>query len=542
MEPERVPSASEYIAALMRRRRLMMMVALPIIVIALLLAVALPNIYLAPAEFQFEASALAQMENARANQEEYEDEFVSKLGEAVMTTENLSLLRKELKLPDATSDIRDNVNVEMVTQRILDPNSGRQKDVNSGFTVAYGAATAAEALRVSQWLANSFIQVSRENRRARAAHTAGFLASEAERYRVQITDLESKLADFKSKHVSELPDSARDNMEQRDRVEQEMDNVQQQVRTLEQNRIFLESQLQQAMVAPDTDAIRDMEAEYRQKLTHYDESHPDMIALRKQIEAARRMGNNRGDDSLAAQLATQKQILEQTRQRYSEDHPDVKRLERTIADLQARIAAGEKTDAGAAVPMDPVTVQLRTQLRGTENQLASLQIRLAELRGKEAAVASQIGSSPQVEKDYAALTRDLGLARDKYDQLNKQRMDADFTAAASMAGSGDEFRMSRAPSLPIKAAKPARLAIGIIGFILGVILALTAALGAEVLDQSVRGSRDVYSLLGVTPLAVVPEIRNSVFRRRRASHWKVLAASLVIGVPTLWFVIHSVVG
>ena len=520
----------------------MFAVGLSIITLAAILALALPDVFISPAEFQFEQSALAEIEGARANRDEYEDEFVTKLTERVTSAENLKKMKADLKLDTDLEDIRSNVDVEMVTQRILDPQSGRQKDVNSGFTVAYHGTTAAEAQSASQWLGDSFVSVNRQARHDRIEHTVKFLDSEAERYRQQIAQLQSKVANFKSEHIGQLPESAQANMAQRDRLDQEANDIQAQIRALDQNRIFQESQLQQAQLAPDADTLRDLEDEYRRKSVNYDPSHPDLLALRKQIDAARRMGSTRGDTSLAAQLETQKAILAQTRQRYSEDHPDVRRIERQIATLEARIAAGEKSDGPPVTVTDPVVVQLKTQLRSTENQLASLQVRLAELRSKSIQIVGQIGSSPQVEKEYQTLMRDLGLANDKYDQMLKQRMDAEFSAAATLAGSGDEFRFSRKPGLPLKPGKPNRIAIAIIGIIFGFIMAVMAGLGAEALDQTVRSSRDVQTVMGLNPLAVIPEIQNSVSSARRYKQMRAFAASAIVGIPALWFLIHFLVG
>lgn len=542
LEAEAAPGFSDFFAAIRRRRKLMAMIALPVVLLAGILALALPDVFISPAEFQFEQSALSEIEGARANRDEYEDEFVSKLTERVLTGENLKKMRDELKLEDDLSDIRSNIDVEMVTQKILDPQSGRQKDVNSGFTVDYRSSTANEAQAASQWLASSFVTVNRQARHDRIEHTVKFLDAEADRYRQQIAQLQSKLANFKSRHIGELPESAQANMVQRDRIDQEINDVQAQIRALDQNRIFQESQLQQAQVAPDADTLRDLEDEYRRKSVNYDPSHPDMLALRKQIEAARRMGSTRGDTSLAAQLETQKAILTQTRQRYSEDHPDVRRIERQIATLEARIAAGEKSDGPPVVATDPVVVQLKTQLRSTENQIASLQVRLSELRNKSAQIIGQIGSSPQVEKEYQTLMRDLGLANEKYDQMLKQRMDAEFSAAATLAGSGDEFRFSRKPGVPMKPAKPNRIAIVIIGVIFAGILAVLAGIASEAFDPTVRSSRDVQTVLGLSPLAIIPEIQNSVATARRYKQLRAFAASVIVGIPAVWLAVHFLVG
>ncbi|MDP9083623.1 MAG: hypothetical protein M3N50_07640 [Pseudomonadota bacterium] len=544
MEIDESPGIAEYVASIKRRRRLMVWVGLPTIAAAFVLATALPRKFISAAEFQFEQSAIAEVvgtNSERRSNDDYEDEYVTKLSDSIERSDNLEKLRSDLHLDSSVVEIHDAILVEMLTQRILDPQSGRLKDVNSGFKLGFQSRDPETALKVAKWLADAVFSVSRQSRRAKSAHAAEFLGSEADRYRVQIAQLETKLADFKSKHVNELPDAARSNMDVKDRTERDIEDVQQQIRALGQNRIFLEAQMQQARSAnPDAESVRTLEEEYRRKLGTYDANHPDMIALKRQIDVARRTGGGRSEASLPAQLEAQKAILAQTRQRYSEDHPDVRRLQRTIADLQARIDAGEKSDPSLAVS-DPVVVQLQTQLRSGDNQIGSLQTRLSELRGKMAHLDSNIGSSPQVEKEYQDITRDLGLARDKYDQMLKQKMDAEFTAAASLAGSGDEFRLNKAPSLPLKPSKPPRLAIEIIGIILGMIFALIAALGAEALDQTVRGTRDIKSVLGVTPVAIIPEIRNSIFNKRRFRHLKTLAASMLIGVPALWIFIHLVV-
>ena len=548
MDMDGAPGFSAYTAALKRRRWVMLAVALPVALCGAMLAVAMPGIYLAPATFQFEAPAIADKQ-ARGEADTYTDEYVSRLTTAVLTGDNLAQMRGALsQYPGFAADqnqgtdtITRNIKVGMVTERILDPGSGRQKDVNTGFTIAFQARGPEEAQKASEWLANRFIAISREGRRNKQLQTAQFLGSESEQYRGRIAALESKLADFKSKHYDELPESAQMNVQSKERLEQDANNLDQDVRTLQQNRTFLEIQLQQAVAnTGDKEALAQLEDEYRHKAATYDRNHPDMLALRKRIEAARRMGTVRSGTTLEAQLETQKSVLAEARQRYSADHPDVKRLEREIANLEARIAAGERSSS-PPMPLDPLVVQLKTQLRGTDNQIASLQARRGELRGKLEQVQRHLGSSPQVEKEYQVLTRDVTLAREKYDQLLKQKMDAEFAAAASLAGSGDEFRLVRPPSLPNEPGKPSRVAIGLIGLILGLILAGVAALGAEATDQTVRGSRDVVSLLDVAPTAIVPEIRNSVYLARHRRRLAALAASLVVGMPVAYLMIYFAV-
>ena len=542
MESDRTPGLADYFGSLKRRRSVILAVAAPIILIAVIVAISLPGIYSAPAEFQFERSALAELEGDRHDPNNYADELVSKLSDAVTSPDNLKAFRQEVSFDGTSTDLKKAINVQMSTERILDPDSGRQKDVNSGFTVGFDSRSPEIAKKGSQWLADQFIAISRQSRRDKAMHTAKFLDGEAERYRVQIVALESKVADFKQKNYGQLPESVQTNLAVKDRAEQELNNVEQELRTIQQNQIFLESQLLQAQgsAGQDNDSLRQLEDEYRRKSVTYDESHPDMLALKKQIDTARRVGGTKVGNSLAAQLAMQQEILAETRQRYSEDHPDVKRIQRTIAALQARIANGEKTDVDTTPP-NPIVVQLQTQLTGARNQAASLAIRRAELREKLSTLETRMGASPQVEKQYQELNRDVGLARAKYDETLKRKMDAEFAGAASLAGSGDVFRMVQAPTLPTSTAKPNRVAIVLIGVILAGMLSFLAALGAEAVDQSVRGSRDLFNILGVTPMAIIPEIRNSAFRKQRFAQLRGWAVSTLIGIPVLYLAIRFIV-
>lgn len=549
MQENRELGVSGYLVPLRRRRMLLFAVGLPIFMGAVLLAFTLPETYSSPAVFRFERPAIADFQGNgnHGDSDNYIDQYVSKLKDSVFSAESLAAIIKRLDLYPELKDTPQaavvkfgkDLHLDMIKEKILDPQSGHEKDINSGFQVSYDSKTPGMAQKVSQTLADQFILVGRQIRHDREMATAAFIETEAERYRDQIAGLESKLADFKQQHINDLPESAQTNMSAKDRTEQEMANIGEQIRTLQQNQTFLLAQLQENQANPDTDTLRRLEDEYARKKVTYDENHPDMVTLRRQIELLKRGGSAQGG-SLQAQLETQRQILVETRQRYSDDHPDVRRIQRTISTLEARIAAGEKADQPIA-PTNPIVVQLRTQLSGNANQLASLEGRKAELREKLEHLQNLLVASPQVEKDYEVLTRDVTLAREKYDELLKRKMDAEFGAAASFAGRGDEFHLILAPALPSSPSKPSRPGILVIGAIIAAMLALGCVFFAEAIDPNVRGRRDLADLLGVSPLAVVPEIRNSVSGRLQFRQTTTMAVCLLVSVPIMYFVIRLLV-
>jgi uncharacterized protein involved in exopolysaccharide biosynthesis len=184
------------------------------------------------------------------------------------------------------------------------------------------------------------------------------------------------------------------------------------------------------------------------------------------------------------------------------------------------------------------SMQFQTQLNAIDTQIAGLQGRAAQLRGQLAHLDTQIGSSPEVERDYQALARGLDNARAQYNQMINKRMDADVEVAAINTGSADRFTLVSAPGTPRSPAGPKRAGILVLSLLAAAFLGLAAIVAAETFDSKVRGARDVRSMLGLNPLSVVPEIHNSVYHARHQRRLAMLVGSLVIGAPVAFLLVR----
>ncbi len=547
METEQGLQLSDYLAAVRRRRHLLVLIALPVALIGLVFAVALPDVYMSSAVVDIEEAKVGGFLNKAGSQiegENYADQYVYSLADRVLTSSNLRelIVKRELypefadDIDRSVEEIRNGADVEVVTTTILDPNNGRQREVVTAFKLTFSSDSPDRAKQLATELAEAILQADRDNRQQRAADSARFFEAESEKFRVQISQLESRLADFKEQNYGRLPELANVNMNALDRVERELENVRMQMQTLSQNRIFLAQQLQEARVAtPNTNLLRELEDEFRRKSNTYDQNHPDLVSLRRQIEQLKMGVPIATGNSLQAQLEQQRAVLRQAQQRYSEDHPDVKAIKREIENLQTRIAAGEKVPA--AIESSATVVQLQTQINALDTQAAALQAREIELRTKLAEVEGRLEATPQVERDYQLLTRDLTLARGKYEQMLDRQLDAEVTQAAIASGSADEFHMIQLPSLPSEPAAPPRMAIAIVSLFLALMLSFSAAVASEIFDSTVRSSRDLRSMFGVAPLAMSPEVRHSVTQRRHKLRLATLAASILAGVPMLYLAV-----
>jgi polysaccharide biosynthesis transport protein len=533
---DEMPGLGDYLSIVRKRKRLLFMVGLPILALGGLLALGLPDIYRSQGLIEIEgaesirdSAANGTLQDSIARQSDeplYADQYVQSLTTVVLSDKNLSqLLAKQQLYEDQADDpkgtiqrLRKDIRVDMVTVPILDPTNGREREVVTAFTVGYENRDPQRAYQGAAWLTQAFLESNRQDRRSYAAGNAQFFAAEAERMRKRVAQLEGKLAEFKAKNIGQLPELTNLNLSSMDRAENEINSTESQLQGLRRERVFLVAQLQQARsTGPETNSLPALENEYKQKLATYDPNHPDLVSLRRQIDMMRSGGSPSGM-TLRQQVQQQRSILAEARQRYGEDHPDIKRIQRNIDSLEARIKAGESADTTLASD-SPMAVQLQTQLNATDTQIAALQARGLELRKKMTDLETRMSASPQVERDYQTVTRDLASARSKFEELLKRQMDAEVSEAAIAGGTADKFHIKTRPGLPDEPAKPQRIAIFAVAFALALIVGMTSIVFSQLLDPTVRGVRDIRNILDVTPLTAVPVIERAGRNPHRKMRW-----------------------
>ncbi|MET0533102.1 MAG: hypothetical protein ABW171_02665, partial [Steroidobacter sp.] len=319
-EPE-TNGFGDYLAILRKRRKLLLMVGLPIVALGALLAIALPDVFRSSGEIEIEGAQNVRNNPNQLGQDPdespYADQYVRSLSTVVLSDRNLAKLLNEHQLYDdqkddpkgALKDLRSDIKVDIVTVPILDPNTGRERDVVTAFSVAYDNRNPQRSQEGAAWLVDAFIDENRNDRQRQASGTAKFYAGEAERMRVHVAGLESKLARFKQDNAGKLPELNEMNMNVMERTENDIQNLESQMQALRRERVFLVSQLAQARASgPEGMSLRALEDEYARKSAQYDQSHPDLIALRRQMDQVRQGGSGVGQ-SLKAQLQTQRSIL-----------------------------------------------------------------------------------------------------------------------------------------------------------------------------------------------------------------------------------------
>src|SRR5262249_20142071 len=153
-----------------------------------------------------------------------------------------------------------------------------------------------------------------------------------------------------------------------------------QAQALRERQGYLQSQLSQLdpyaplivnsqQVLTGDDQLRALQAQYATLSAKYGENHPDVVNLRRQIEALGSTGTGNGDRAaLTDQLAKLQSDLAAAKQKYGDAHPDVKRLTREIDDTKKAIAATHKSSF-ARNANNPVYIQTQAQLSAVNADL-----------------------------------------------------------------------------------------------------------------------------------------------------------------------------
>jgi uncharacterized protein involved in exopolysaccharide biosynthesis len=544
MDLENSYTVSDYLAALRRRSKVFFLVAIPVLAIATVIALVLPNKYPAYARFDIDIEGAKTLESIDLTS--YADQYVAKLRNRVFSVEKLRALAQDpdvfgsefdtLSEPERIAKIREGLSVTIVTQPVMNPFSGREVNLISGFDVRSEGRDPEFTYQVAKNVASVFLAEDRLMRTERASSTSEFLREQIEQTEREIVSLEKEIADFKVANSCCLPELTSLNMGVIQRLEREIENLLPRVQTLEQKRDFLQTQLVEFRASNDTASrLSELEDEYLRLVANYGSDHPDVVRVRREISAIASAVSN-GEDTIG--LVDLRVRLAEAEQKYSAEHPDVLRYKRQISALEAKQAEGDGLGQARIID-DPQYVQLRNDLNALDTELLELRRRITESQQKIEEYENRLMKTPQVESEFQALDRKFQTARDNFQDLQGRLVIARQTEALESTEIGARLTEVRSAEIPQYPSGPPRMAIVIVGLFLACTLGAGLMILAELRDSTVRGGKDIAVLMDMVPLATIPVIGGAA---GQSSHVRqlYLVSGLTVAVAVVLFLLYKV--
>jgi uncharacterized protein involved in exopolysaccharide biosynthesis len=459
---------------------------------------------------------------------------------------------------DTTEEIlermRKDIRLDMINSDVIDPRSGRPSVATIAFTLAFEGDKPEITQKVASELTNLYLNENLKTRTEKATETVDFLGAEAEKLNQHIAEVESTLATFKEKNAEALPDLLGLNIQLTDRTERELSDLDNQMRSLDDKKFYLEGQLAQinpmsTMVSDSGDKVLDPESrlkmlrsEYISALSKYSPDHPDVVRLRREIDGLEKQtGSVSSSSEQAKELAKMRAELTVARQKYSEDHPDVIRLTKVVASLEESLKTRPETPEAAVAkekPENPAYITLKAQLDGIKSDMQALSKKRSDLKAKLADYEKRMVKTPEVERKYLTLKRDYENSVRRYQEIKSKQMEAEVGQQLEKERKGERFSLIDPPHMPEQPIKPNRPAIILLGFLLSMVSGVGYVAVAESVDTSVRGVHGVMAVVNAPPLSVIPYLRNREDLLRSEKIRKTMIIAFTSSIVVLILFIH----
>ena len=520
---ERNLELSDYFVSLRKRKKVIFSIVSAIMCVFILVAFLSPSIYRSSATILIEQQEIPRT-LVMSTVTSYAAERIQTIQALVMSRSNLSVIIEKFNLYESrrkyeTSDaiisrMRDDTILDVVSADVVDPSTGRPSSATIAFSLSYDGESPPQVQKVVSELTTLYLNKNLESRISRASETSAFFSEESERISRIITELEEKIAEFKQNNAKMLPQVQPMNLQVLQRLESDITSMNTNLLILEDRKFYLEGRLNQ--IQPDNPLVlsvstrlKILESEYASAASRYSKSHPDVIALKNEIDALR---SGAGDNvsNLIKELKALEAKIGELSGKYTQEHPDIVALNAKIATLKKQLIVA-KSEKGDEVDLDllgspdnPAYITLKAQLEGALSEIDSLKKQKDDYLQKQIELERVMLVAPQVEREYLVLQRDYENALRRNQEIKEKQRSADISKQLEAERKGERFTLIDPAMLPEEPISPNRPAILLLGLIFSLSVAIGFVLISDSLSGTIRGSKGIEAVLGMMPLSVVP--------------------------------------
>jgi polysaccharide chain length determinant protein (PEP-CTERM system associated) len=494
------PAVSDFFGIL-RRRYIYLATILPgVLFLCVVAAFAIHPRYQATSTILLEPSSVPK-DIIETTVISYSDQQIEIIQGRVMTAKSLLPIvkqidpypnHKEWDDDDKAERLLDDTSVERV-----DPVTFKPLPESNAFSVLYNNPDPVLAKEINSRLAELFLKYNQVRRTEAAGEAAEFLRTQADNINSQMREVDGKLAELRKKYGDALPEFLARNQTISEETQRQLDNLQPQILSAQEKESVLSVQLSQMS--------------------------PNLIT-------------QSGD---LTDVATVRAKLTEAEQRYTPDHPEVKRLRRALETLMAQQSGHTQLSTGgiAQSSNNPQYNLTAAQLQAARNELASLRSQAGTLQAKLGQSRALISQTPGAEHEFSEVMRRKEALQNQYQQVQGKLQNAALAQTFESQQGGERFTLLRAATEPKSPVYPNRIGMILLGLVFGSALAGIAIAVSESTDKTLRSARDLLLPESLPLLASIPFIKNKWDRRGRLLKLGSLIAAYSIAVCVATIVI-----
>jgi uncharacterized protein involved in exopolysaccharide biosynthesis len=251
----------------------------------------------------------------------------------------------------------------------------------------------------------------------------------------------------------------------------------------------------------------------------------------------------------AQRLEKMQANLDQLLIKYTEKHPEVRRVRAMIEKLKTEIkTSGPKSSpapdiavasdaesnvavsAGGSNDLDQVVLQLEAQRKNVLLNIDNLKEEMVELKKDIAEYNKWVAATPVREAEWSALTREYNQLKKHYDYLVAQDLEAKSALNLEKRQKGSQFKVEDPARIPEKPVKPNFIMIMAMTLLGGLGLGAGGVLAADFFDSTIRDPELIESVVMVPLLTTIPYVETKKEQQKARKRSIVLLCLMVLGV------------
>ena len=424
-----------------------------------------------------------------------------------------SRLTNLLETRDPVDQMRKDIQIDLVQS---DGKAGVRSGDLTAFKIHYAAGSPEIAQQVNSELTSLFIDENLKSQQQLSESTTAFLNAQLADARVKLEEQEAKVREFKAKHLGDLPSQLQSNVQILSGLQGQLQIIQRQLDGATQQKLYLESLLQQYQSAQTAGGSGDS------AMTPTDATEKDLIDMRSRLADAR--------------------------SRYTDDHPDIialkgkiaqtellkKRLEGDVAsegaDKTRDTASGGLTEA--AQHSSPASMmQVQSQLKANQLEIQNYQKRRRDIDALISSYQARLNLTPETEQALSDISRGYEESKSNYTSLLQKQNQSQLATSLEERQQGQRFSIIDPPSSPVKPVSPNHLLVSLAGVGLGFAVAFALVSFLELTDVRIRQEKDLEKLLHARVLVGIPLLSTrSENRVRVLGRWLEIATAAALVV------------
>jgi polysaccharide chain length determinant protein (PEP-CTERM system associated) len=395
-------------------------------------------------------------------------ERLNSISQEIMSRTRLEAVIDELKLfPEEAGKMDREALVALMRQNIKVDIPQRASENVGYFAVKYTSKDPVVAAAVANKISSLFIEENLKQREQQAVGTSEFLSNELKGTKERLEAQGKELADYKRRHLGELPEQRDTNIRLLEQLQQLYQRNEESLRAAQDRQLLIGRQM------------RELE-------------NPS-------AQPAEGTSGTRSRGSFETQLDDMKKNLAELQSRYTERHPDVVTLRRKIAEM-------EKRKEVFNINNDPRYRELANNMTATEMEIKRLQDESGKLRAQIGQYRGRIEGATVREQQMSSLVQEYENTKRLYESLLKKSEEAQQAENLERRQKGEQFRVVDPARVPDKPFQPDIPKILLMGLVAGMACGIGGIFAREQLDRSFHDPEDVEATLGFKVLANIPKI------------------------------------